>query len=85
MPTPKFKKYGRNSLRPNPHTADPSRGDLAFAQETIRVGHFGNWHASARVVQPEIPETPMRPGGLDQPPNDPERVKAYRDTRAPKK
>ena len=83
MPTPKFPDYKKNSLRPNPTTADPSRGDLAFAQETISVGDFGPWDASAKVVHPNPPAPRAR--GKDKPPNEPERVKAYRDTRAPKK
>ena len=54
---PALDQYGEpNSLRPNPSTADPSRGDHAFLQETILVGHFltdgsaQSWGASARIV-----------------------------------
>jgi len=60
MPLPKFPKYGKNSLRPNPETADPSRGDLAFAQETILVGDFGTWAADANVVNGLPPEGPAK-------------------------
>lgn len=85
MPTPKFPDYKKNSLRPNPKTADPSRGDLSFAQEETSVGHFGGWDAHANVVNGLPPEGPARPGGLGQPPNVPEVVKPYKNTRAPKK
>ncbi len=60
MPTPKFPKYPKNSLRPNPETADPSRGDLAFAQEQTSVGHFGTWDASANVTNGLPPEGPAK-------------------------
>lgn len=63
MPTPKFPRYPKNSLRPNPETADPSRGDLAFAQEQTSVGHFGTWDADANVTNGLPPEGPAQPGG----------------------
>lgn len=66
MATPKFPKYGKDSLRPNPDTADPE-AKVPFAQETIRVGHFGDWDASARVVNGLPPEGPARPGDHGQP------------------
>jgi hypothetical protein len=50
MGLPAFPKYGKDSLRPNPSTADPSKGDLAYCQETILVGDFGDWGASPTVV-----------------------------------
>ena len=62
MALPKFPKYGKNSLRPNPDTADPSRGDLAFAQEQTSVGHFGTWDASAKVTNGLPPEGPAQAG-----------------------
>lgn len=62
MPTPKFPDYKKNSLRPNPKTADPSRGDLAFAQEETSVGHFGSWDADANVVNGLPPEGPAQAG-----------------------
>lgn len=83
MPTPKFPDYKKNSLRPNPETADPSRGDLAFAQEVISVGDFGSWDASATVVHPNPPAA--RAKGKEKPPNVPEVVRPHRDIRAPKK
>jgi hypothetical protein len=63
MPTPKFPRYSKNSLRPNPETADPAKGDMAFGQETIRIGHFGGDDASASRVN-GLPSTePPKPGG----------------------
>lgn len=64
MPTPKFPKYPKDSLRPNPEVADPSRGDLAFAQEQTSVGHFGDWNASGTVATGLPSEGPAKPGGL---------------------
>jgi hypothetical protein len=34
-------RYDRNSLRPNPDTADPAKGRLAFAVPPALVGDFG--------------------------------------------
>jgi hypothetical protein len=49
MPTPKFPKYKqKNTLRPNPHAADPSRGDLAYAQGSSTMGDFGDEGAAVR-------------------------------------
>lgn len=54
---------GKNSLRPNPTTADPARGDHAYLQEPILVGHFGGWGASPTVVN-GLPTPNPKPGGL---------------------
>ena len=69
MPIQKDSPYTHNSLRPNPVTADPSRGDQAFLQEVINVGHFDKagegavgWAASARIVN-GLPKPGMKPGG----------------------
>ena len=64
MATPRFPKYPKNSLRPNPETADSSRGDLAFAQEQTSVGHFGDWNASGTVVNGLPSEGPAKAGDL---------------------
>jgi hypothetical protein len=46
---PDFLHYGgpypADSLRPNPHTAQAARGDLAFAQGTSMTGDFGDGDA----------------------------------------
>ena len=48
MPTPAFPKYGTNALRPNPHTADASKGELAFVQGAVLSGDFGDEGAAVR-------------------------------------
>lgn len=49
---PGLDKYAeKNSLRPNPRTANPEIGELlSRGQETILVGHFGSWDSSATVT-----------------------------------
>ena len=71
MPIKKDSEYTKNTLRPNPHTADPDRGDHAFLQEVINVGHFSrpndgsadSWGASASVVN-GLAKTGIKPGSL---------------------
>ena len=65
MPIKKDSEYKeKNSLRPNPKTADPSRGNQAFLQESILVGHFGDgWAASPTFVHGKA-KTGQKPGGL---------------------
>lgn len=65
MPIKAKSPYGKNSLRPNPQTADPNRPTpLQYLQESILVGHFGDWGASARVVNGLPTAGATKPGGL---------------------
>jgi len=76
-------RYGRNSLRPNPETALSRQGDFAYAQEVIKVGHFGpTWGASARVTN-GLPAKGVSPGNLGDIPVIEERVKPYKNLRRP--
>ena len=45
---PLYAHYPKNSLRPNPQDADPSRGDLAYAKGPSVDGDFGGWDATVR-------------------------------------
>lgn len=67
MPTPTFKKYGKNSLRPNPHAADPERGDLAYAQGSSTTGDFGDESASASRTVGLPPEAMVQAEGQGDP------------------
>lgn len=58
--------YRRNSLRPNPHVAEPARGDLAYAQGTIMWGDFGDDGAAVRPALGLPPTSPPpKEGQLD--------------------
>ena len=66
MLLPKFPKMKKNDLRPNPHAADPSRGDFAYAQGSSTMGDFGDEGASARRVN-GIPTRAVSAQGKDDP------------------
>ena len=44
----KLPRYNKEALRPNPHTAEPARGIMAFAQGSVLAGDFGGDGAQVR-------------------------------------